>query len=67
MVQEKQQVKVPGFSSASLLGFKTILKNQKMINIKILNKYVKLSADTYKYYETMYESEDSKYTIRVNK
>ena len=38
-----------------------------MINIKISNKYVKLSADTYKYYETMYESEDSKYTIRVNK
>ena len=61
----------PGFSSTPPLSFKTILKNQKWLTYKnitlickIICKYPQIVRDlTF----TMYESEDSKYTIEVNK
>ena len=59
----------PGFYSISWLSFKTILKNQKWLTYKdiklickIISRYRKIDLTL-----TKYESEDSKYTIIVNK
>ena len=61
----------PGFYSISWLSFKTILKNQKWLTYKdiklickIISRYRKIVQDLTL---TKYESEDSKYTIIVNK